>query len=58
MTWLAYPILFLCACCTIGLIVEHGPAWLRDAFDAWTDRLAGGPIGVAAPDSHVRKLER
>lgn len=55
---IAIPTLFLCFCCTLGLLIEHGPLRLRDAFDAWTDRLAGGPIGVAAPDSHVRKIAR
>jgi hypothetical protein len=58
MTWLALPLAFLTVACTLGFVIEHGPEPLRRAFDNWTDRFAGGPIGVAAPDSHVRKLER
>lgn len=58
MTWLIYPLVFLTTAGIIDAVLTRGPAWLRDAFDAWTDRLAGGPIGVAAPDSHVRKIER
>lgn len=58
MTWPIYPLVFFATIGIVDALLTRGPAWFRNAFDAWTDRLAGGPIGVAAPDSHVRKVER